>query len=280
MKKLLVALLCILSLTTTSFAQKYILVNFNFLCNGAHIDPSKHYTNAFGTKYQISDVECFVSNIEIRVNGKWITNATQIRIENPDNKKTYSEPYYLDNDWLQNYFSFSIKSKQPVVDSIRFTFGIPKELNKSYSLEDPELARMYWPEILGGGYHYMKLNIKFIDNQDSVSLFNCHLGRGVVGDTFIDNDFTVTLPVSQPVYMFEKPLTAKQWHKMTDKYLIYVNMNIEKWFTEPNPIDFNLYTKGIMGNQEVMGKILENGKNVFSTSPLMSLYIYHSMMMR
>ena len=272
MKKLFYTLLCILSLTTASFAQKHILVDFALQCEGDYITASNPqiefpYTNAFGTKYQINDVQFFISNIEIRVNGKWISNASQIK----NNKECRESPFYLDDKYLLNRVSFSIKAKQPVVDSIRFTFGIPKELNKSYSLEDPEMARMYWPEVLGGGYHSMKLNIKFIDNQDSVSLFNCHLGRGVVGDTFVDNEFSITLPVAPTTIFFN--LSPKEWYKKTTTYNVTVTMNIEKWFLEPNPIDFNLYTKGIMGNQEVMGKIIENGKNVFSTSPLQSIEI-------
>lgn len=272
MKKLFYTLLCIISLTTASFAQKHILVDFALQCEGDYITASNPqiefpYTNAFGTKYQINDVQFFISNIEIRVNGKWISNATQIK----KNKEYARSPFYMDDKYLLNRVSFSIKAKQPVVDSIRFTFGIPKELNKSYSLEDPEMARMYWPEALGGGYHAMKLNIKFIDNQDSVSLFNCHLGRGVVGDTFIDNDFSVTLPVAPTTIFFD--LSPKEWHKKTTTYNVTVTMNIEKWFTESNPIDFNLYTKGIMGNQDVMGKIIENGKNVFSASPLQDIEI-------
>lgn len=271
MKKLFYTLLCLFSLATASFAQKNILVDFALQCEGKYISSKSpqtefNYTNAFGTKYQINDVQFFISNIEIRVNGEWISNATQIKKD----KEYTQSPFYMDDKYLLNrlHFSFSIKAKQPVVDSIRFTFGIPKELNKSYSLEDPEMARMYWPEALGGGYHYMKLNIKFIDKQDSVSLFNCHLGRGVVGDTFIDNDFSLTLPVAPTTDYNE--LSPKQWHKKTSIYGLSVTMNIEKWFTEPNLIDFNLYTKGIMGNQEVMGEIIENGKNTFSVCPLYS----------
>ena len=268
MKKLFYTLLCIISLTPASFAQKNILVDFELKCEGFYLYTTEFiYTNAFGTKYQINDVQFFISNIEIRVNGKWISNATQIK----EDKEYTESPFYWDDKHVAQDFSFPIKTKKPMVDSIRFTFGIPKELNKSYSLEDPELARMYWPEVLGGGYHSMKLNIKFIDKQDSVSLFNCHLGRGVVGDTFIDNDFSVTLPVAPTTIFFN--LSPKEWHKKTTTYNVTVTMNIEKWFLEPNPIDFNLYTKGIMGNQEVMGKIIENGKNVFSTSPLQSTEI-------
>ncbi|MCQ2607613.1 MAG: hypothetical protein MJ197_02850 [Bacteroidales bacterium] len=196
-------------------------------------------------------MQFFVSNVAICIEGEWLTESTQIK-KSVGYQKQYEEPYYFDSNesLLENNIVFAVKKKNAKIDSVCFTFGIPKELNVPYSLKDAQLARMYWPEVLGGGYHYMKLNLKFIDNQNLVSLFNCHLGRGVVGDSFVDNDFTVTLPITN-----ENPKKKNN--------IITIQMNLEKWFDGLNPIDFNLYTKGIMGIQEVMGKISENGRSAF-----------------
>ncbi|MCQ2605823.1 MAG: hypothetical protein MJ204_04685 [Bacteroidales bacterium] len=246
------SIIFLLLVTIVSFAQKSVFVNVDYYCDGKPLKTNDYcYSNSFGTTYQITDLQFFLSNFAICVNGKWLTKSIQIK-EFDGVQRQYSEPYYFDytDSLLQNTIVFTVKERKFTVDSVRFTFGIPKELNVPYSLTDSKLARMYWPETLGGGYHYMKLNLKFIDNQTLMSLFNCHLGKGVVADGFVDNDFVVTLPVTK-----EKQSKG-----------IVIRMDLDKWFTGPNPIDFNLYTKGIMGNQEVMGKILENGMNVFSVS--------------
>ncbi|MCQ2959379.1 MAG: hypothetical protein MJ198_04220 [Bacteroidales bacterium] len=232
-----------------------MFVEFEYYCNGQPLQTNKYfYVNSLGTSYQINDLQFFISNVAVCINGAWTQKSVQFK-DFDGITKQYCEPYYFDaEDTLkQNYISFEVKKRKLKIDSIRFTFGIPKNLNIPYSLTDSELARMYWPEALGGGYHYMKLNIKFIDNQELVSLFNCHLGRGVVGDNFVDNDFTVTLPVEHT-----------DFNKPNNDFHVKIRMNIDKWFSATNTIDFNLYTKGIMGNQEAMGRIIENGKNAFS----------------
>ena len=231
--------------------QTKLLVSFAQYCEGKPVVLNQYvYTNALGTKYQINQIQYFISDIELRVNGKWIGNAELVS----GNSRLF-ENYccYIDCENEPLTLLFNIKKRKANIDSIRFVFGIPKEKNISYSLTYPELARMYWPEVLGGGYHYMKTNIKFIDSQDSVSLFNCHLGRGVENGTFIDNDFTITLPCN---------ISPK--NKLPHLQII---MNVDKWFSEPNKIDFNLYTKGIMGKQDIMSQLSENGKNVFEVIP-------------
>ncbi len=255
MKKLCSVIFFLLSIPIVLFAQKTVCVNLSYWCDGKPLQTNNFcYANSLGTTYQVNELQFFLSNMAICVDGKWITESIQIT-KSGDSQKQYVEPYYFDSNesYQQNYIAFNVKKQKTTVDSVRFTFGLPRELNVPYSLRDSKLARMYWPEVLGGGYHYMKLNLKFVDSQDSISLFNCHLGRGVVEDVFVDNDFTVTLPTDGICLNSEKNF-------------VEIRMNVDKWFSGPNPIDFNLYTKGIMGNQEVMGKILENGKSAFQIS--------------
>lgn len=231
--------------------QTKLYVSFDQRCEGEHVKLNQYvYTNALDTKYQINQIQYFISDIEFRVNGQWIIGNAELVSGNP--RLFENNCCYIDCENEPITLRINIKKRKAIIDSIRFVFGIPKEKNISYSLTYPELARMYWPEVLGGGYHYMKTNIKFIDSQDSVSLFNCHLGRGVENDTFIDNDFKITLPC----YISPKD---KLHH-------LVIIMNVDKWFSEPNKIDFNLYTKGIMGKQDIMSQISENGKNVFRVS--------------
>ena len=64
--------------------------------------------------------------------------------------------------------------------------------------------------------------------------------------------------------LVEKTLKEKESHYHPQ---IDIIMHVEKWFSQPNKIDFNLYTKGIMGKQDIMSQLCENGKNVFEADP-------------
>ena len=215
------------------------------------------YQNECGTKYQVNQIQYFISDIELRVNGEWIKNP-EVCFGDP--RLFVNNCCYIDCENEPIGLQFTIKKSKISIDSIRFVFGIPKSQNKSYMFKNPPQSLMFWPDVLGGGYHYMKLNTKFIDKQDSVSLFNCHLGRGVVNDTlFIDNDFAMTFPCK---LTFNSKKENPYFHPQID-----IIMHVEKWFSQPNKIDFNLYTKGIMGKQDIMSQLCENGKHVFEVDP-------------
>jgi hypothetical protein len=143
--------------------------------------------------------------------------------------------------------------------SSSFTFGITSEKNHSYMFSDPPERDMFWPDYLGGGYHYMKLNGKWLNPQGQLSPFDFHLGIGQVYASypdsitaFIDNSFEVELPGSN-----------FQVNENTKKEF-YLLMNIDEWFTDPLNFDFNYYGGSIMQNQEAMHAGCQNGWNVFS----------------
>ncbi|MBP5370736.1 MAG: hypothetical protein J6Y55_02305 [Bacteroidales bacterium] len=220
----------------SAFAQTTIYTTFEHYCNGKPVAHNTFiYKNAQGTTYQINQIQYFISNISYRVNGKWICDSTIT---------------YIDAEKTIPMVSTTISKKKNKIDSIRFTVGLPTEQNIPYRFTNPEWAQMYWPESMGGGYHYLKLNIKYINNHDTVGLFNCHLGRSMEMGAVIDNDFTLTLPY------------PTETHNIN-----VIRMNVDAWFVNPNTIDFNLYTKGIMGKQSIMHAICENGKSAFAVMP-------------
>jgi hypothetical protein len=121
----------------------------------------------------------------------------------------------------------------------------------------PENA-MVWPEFLGGGYHYLKLNMKWIGQGGYPQGNAFHLGIGQIYDTqgditgFIHNDFRVSLPGSAFT------VSDKQTRTVT------LVMNVEEWFKNPNIYDFDAWGGDIMQNQDAMHLAAENGTDVFS----------------
>jgi hypothetical protein len=229
-----------------------IVINLNHKVNGypLEVDTLK-YINAAGNPYLISEIQYFISDVVLYKVGGYI-----IKIGDGDNI------HYVDSD-LPETWKWEVYDHIPAghYDSISFVFGIPDEKNISFMYVNPPESYMFWPEYLGGGYHYMKLNGKWLEEGQTVQTtpFNCHLGRGQIYFSypdsitgFIPNEFRVSLPGSSFV--------------MADGGTNQINltMNIENWFKEPHTYDFDEWGSYTMQNQEAMQTLKENGYNVFS----------------
>ena len=210
------------------------------------------YMTSAGNKYMINDLQYFVSSIRLHEEGgKWIDI-------NPDHEIHYIDARVPDTwQWI-----LTRTAKEGVMDSISFVFGLDSENNFSYRFPDPPERDMFWPEVLGGGYHYMKLNLKWKDpGMTDLMPFMFHLGIGqiykgnvidpdsIIG--YVPNYFTVRLPF---FHRLKNGEVLNHWGIM---------MNIEKWFDGANVFDFADYPMGIMQNQEGMFKATGNGRNAF-----------------
>jgi hypothetical protein len=229
-----------------------INIHFDHNVNGnpLEVDTLK-YINAAGNPYLISEIQYFISDVIL-----YKGDGTSQLI---DAKK---DIHYVDTD-LPETHTWEVFDGIPAghYDSIAFTFGISQDKNHSFMFVNPPESFMFWPEYLGGGYHYMKLNGKWLEDGQTVQTtpFNCHLGIGqiyfnypdsIIG--FIHNDFRVSLPGSS----FDMGSGEKKQINLT--------MNIENWFKEPHIYDFDVWGSYTMQNQEAMQTLRENGHNVFS----------------
>ena len=105
---------------------------------------------------------------------------------------------------------------------------------------------MEWPEPMGGGYHYMKFEGKFVKEDNSVQNFQMHSGP--------------LMAIDRSVYFsFDTPVNLKNDAAIT------INQHLDKWMTSPNDLDLKDITM-IMGNPEIQGKIMANGHDVLTLS--------------
>lgn len=206
-----------------------------------------NYINAAGNKFMISEIQYFISDIKLY--GK---NGDTIVL----NK--YNDIHYVDTDIPATFvYSPSDSIKVGVYDKMSFTFGINGKKNKSHLFVNPPESFMFWPEYLGGGYHYMKLNGKWLDTLNQPKVFNFHLGIGQNYDesrnvtNFVQNYFEVNMENSS---VEVKPSEVAE---------INVVMLVENWFRSPNIWDFNKYGGKIMQNQKAISLACENGHDVF-----------------
>ena len=202
------------------------------------------YQNEAKNQFLITEIQWFISNIEIKdANGNWLPLDEGGRI------------FYLDENenLTKDFVSQIIPASQ--YSALRFTFGLDDDDNKTGLFVNPPESDMFWPEPLGGGYHYMKLNGKWLDENGCLSPFNVHLGIGQNENLteFYQNYFQVEIP-------FVYPLNAAE----NGNHFLQINMEIANWFRTPHTYDFNVWGGAIMQNQAALQVLKENGRDVFS----------------
>lgn len=227
----------LLSLSVASCAKKEengfvdICVDYS-VNNEPLITDTLCYTNEAGNEFLITEIQWFVSKWELQdEQGRWIASDKIFYI---DTNIPESQILRMDSIPIGKY------------KKVRFTFGLDESDNLSGRFSDPPESNMFWPEQLGGGYHYMKLNGKFVNEAGQMVPLNIHLGRLHEED----NHFTVELPIDFNI----TENTENQLH---------LTMIIDNWFRSPNLYDFNEYGSAIMQNQAAQNVLKQNGQDVF-----------------
>ena len=197
------------------------------------------YVNAFGNELSIERLRYLISDLTItKPSGEIIT------LNN----------YHLID--LENENTLSLSSNQSVETgtyaNVSFIFGFTNTANTDGAYPDLNSASWNVPPMLGGGYHYMQLDGKFINNIENEAGYNFHAIRAADNpgpnpsfpqDTF----FEVNLG----------PLTVSENNE------IIISMDIAQWFKEPYLWDLNLYNQMLMPNSTAQILMYENGQNVF-----------------
>ena len=206
------------------------------------------YQNASGNLYSVDEVKYFISDLTL-------TDKEGKRYHLQRDK----EIYYVDHAIIST-LKWQIADLFPVGEyrSLAFTFGLSREKNVSNTFVNPPESNMAWSSALGGGYHYMQINGKWLDDGVENPL-NIHTGisRLISPDSlisYVHNFFTVSFSDIKFEIQKDKPSE------------ITLNMNINQWFTNPeNPgnYDFKQYGTGIMENDAAQKILKENGGNVF-----------------
>lgn len=197
-----------------------------------------NYTNENGDllsierlRYVISDITfTTASNENLNLNSHHLIDVTN------DNNLSFTPQTVIPNG---NY-------------SVSFTFGLDNEDNaKNYIDLNSESFNV--PDNLGGGYHYMQFDGKFVNSNQEEQGFNYHAIRAVdnpgPNPTFPqDTFFTFNLGMIQ----------------ITDNTEIEVKMNIAEWFRNPELWDLNDFNQMLMPNSTAQIMMYQNGQNVFS----------------
>lgn len=233
---------------------------FNFLhhWDGAPVLlDTAMYINAAGNRQMISEIQYFVSDVTLhRTDGGTVKLVKE------------NDIYYVDSD-MPGTQQWKVFDPVPVgsYTGVSFTFGINEQKNQSFMFVNPPEVNMVWPEFLGGGYHYLKLNGKFWDDPYGyLRGFEYHLGIGQIYPPnshnydsiieFVHNHFDVILANSAFEIQEGQTITMD------------IIMNIEEWFRNPHTWDHFYWGTYTMESQDALQTIKENGHNVFTTGTI------------
>ncbi len=225
-----------------------ITIRFHHYCDGVPIDfDIRKYVNAAGNEYMVNEIQYFISDVTLhRPDADYIIDA-------------WKDIYYVDTD-IATTHEWKVFDEIPAGDytGISFTFGINEEKNQSLMFTDHPESLMFWPQYLGGGYHYMKLNGKWLDTNQFEQPYDFHLGIGQIYDQqsgevigFIQNYFEVEVPGSSLRI------------NVGEETLIDLVMHVDRWFKNPHTYDHNYWGGDIMQKQDAMKVGCENGWDVF-----------------
>ena len=162
-KKCLVVLVSLLCCSCCRTPAGHIKLNFSFVVDNDSLRlDSCMYQNAAGNLYEVNDVQFFISKVMLET-------ASGELLEISDNQGVH----YVDIR-IPGTLSWKIADEldNETYRSIQFVFGLEGEQNTTGYFPNPPENNMSWPDMLGGGYHYMKINGRWIDHDGVRQPFN------------------------------------------------------------------------------------------------------------
>mgnify|MGYP001247541669 CR=1 FL=1 len=190
------------------------------------------YTNNEGQEFSVDRLWYIISNITLHTENGNSNLIRDVHFIDTDNPNTLN---IVINDLEKNNYT-----------TISYTMGLDtnKNISNLYLNEDFH-TKMFWPEPMGGGYHYMKLEGNF---NNETTFYNTHTGGAMGMDFSFNNSDSFSLTTDET----------------TENIEISINMEIANWYKGSHSIA--LSNEGIMGNTEIQAQLKANGANVFTTT--------------
>ena len=228
-----------------------VKIKFTQNFNGDNITKDEFnniaYTNANGQQlsltklqYSISDVRFYLPNGDsVYVNGSY----NLIDLED-DASLVYTLPTLTE-------FIGSKEFKAKFV-GVGFNYGFDVTDNNSGAYTDLNLASWAWPDMIGGGYHQMKMEGKFINTLGIEEAYQYHNGSATKNDA----------GVFESNYRFIKLVNSD--FDLKGNTVIEIKMNIANWYEGPNTWNLNTLYTMLMPNYNAQILMTQNAGDVFS----------------
>jgi hypothetical protein len=208
------------------------------------------YVNEAGNPYSVTKMQYIVSDFVLRA------ASAPARA---DGHFTHDVPHYRDHaDPATRTLTIP---DVPVGGYARldFTFGLD-DAHNVFGIDyfSAEFDGMEWPEMLGGGYHYMKLEGRFERAAGDTGSYTTHLGhnRDPVTSAVVDHSVRVSLDLAAAV---AGGLVVTEGGTTT----ITVLADLNQWYQDPITYDFRDHGM-IMPVYETQVDLSRNGETVWS----------------
>lgn len=187
-------------------------------------DSLLYYCSA-GYNYEVTRLHYYLSGFVFTMADGAVYNHNQV--------------YYIDaRQAAMNSIHFPSFPKG-ICNKLNFYIGIDSLKNKTDLLPPTfDNINMGWPDAMGGGYHFIKLEGHYLDSAVSKG-FAMHIGK---------NQFLVPVQIDHPPIISGK---------------LSLTMNINEWFRHPYVYDFKLHGSYSMNSDSAMQLLSANGKDVF-----------------
>lgn len=138
--------------------------------------------------------------------------------------------------------------------TVSFTHGFNEEDNIDAEYEDLNTASWNWPEMLGGGYHFLQFDGMYDVNTTPMP-FNYHNGTARVNPGEFEQNFVNIAPTNTIA--------------INAGSIVDIQMNIAEWFKNPYTWDLDVYNTPLMPNYDAQKLMQDNAATVYSVSTIL-----------
>jgi len=202
-------------------------INFSHHVDGQILSNNLAHVNEAGQNYSILNLQYIISDITLHSNDTILILKDIHYVNINDNSTCFIQSGEVESlNWNAISFRFGL-------DTIKNISNI--YVNESFH---PTMA---WPEMMGGGYHYMKLEGAYLNDS---TFYNTHTGPTM------GMDFS---------FSFYENISI---NNSLDYQEFSIDMNLNNWYQNPNTI---YLAPDIMMNMTTQMQIMQNGiTDVFS----------------
>ncbi|MEO9531349.1 MAG: MbnP family protein [Crocinitomicaceae bacterium] len=200
-----------------------------------------NYTNANGDLLSVTKMQYLISDVRFyKTNGDSLYVSGYHLIDLDDAATlSYTLPKAIDID---NY------------TGIGFNYGFDIEDNVDGAYADLNVASWSSPMMLGGGYHQMKFEGRFVDGNMDTTSFQYH-------NLSTAREITMTDTIFHANYA---SIDLNKSFTLSGDANVDVQMDISEWFVNPNLWDLDSNYTMLMPNYEAQVMMTQNASTVFS----------------
>ncbi len=184
---------------------------------------------------------------------------SKIKLTDTNNQEIVLKDYQLINIGEETGLQLITENIPTGNYNLSFTFGFSDADNQDGIYQDLNTANFNVPGMLGGGYHYMQFDGKYLDTANMEAPFNYHAIRAV------DRSDPNNLILEDTSFLVDLGNI-----EISNDMNIEIKMDISEWFKNPNTWNLNELNTVLMPNFAAQKLISANGESVFSFGEITS----------